>query len=259
MHERIGILLLATGVALAAALPAAASAPGSSPVEVEDLLTDVKLVCSGDPATTCTDPRIDPDPDTGSPPFSIVDGIEGCPCVPDFIPGAVVRAQVTLIADDDASDNAGNGGIALGVLYEIRAGDELFAIAEIFTDPSGPQVGNWNPLFDESDLFSIDFRGGRVPVDALEPIEARLREIAQQVFGIDAACAVVPVLDDVVGDALRKNVVTAPTPTTCGAGTCGELEVDEQANPRASVVRFRLTLKFSNPPSPPPQCPDTSP
>jgi hypothetical protein len=215
-----------------------------------------------------TDPCTNPVVDSVSNPLEpvVTNGVAGPVCLPATV--AQLRGTLTLIADDSATDNniggSQNVGQALTLILDVRHDNQLFRIADSFTVAypitlASLYLGNWdNRLVSEDEIYGIAFKGslfltptmqqGQAVTDgAFEHIGTRLSQIAEDTGLVGDATTVMPIVASATRDATRKRFVITDA-TGCGdsvADGCGELEVDEQAGPLASIAVYRLTIHFA--------------
>ncbi len=226
---------LAGVLACATASPAAATAPGD---QETFYLDQYRSVCQADASIQCTDPAGD-----GS-----LSGAE-CPggpapdlCTPAFIPGARVRATMTLIADDDTQDDAAptpgfdDDNLIYTVLIEVHAGEESFTYANSFYAAEQPAfcagpgipcavISQWFPVDEEDDALTILDTGAFVPPpnSVFGPLRTQLEALAQSKFGAPG----VPFLR-----------VFSQKPA---------LLEDARATPQATVSQWRIQIDFVQP------------
>jgi hypothetical protein len=177
---------------------------------------------------------------------------------------AELRGLMTLIEDDQATDNFGEGQQAFTVMVEIERSGRVFAFAESFTAAAlqDLDIGNWDErLFDETQIFNTGMRGAVFLWGGLGQIRNALLGTADTLDLIPNQSDFEPVVVDENRDAARKRFDTNPgEPTGCNGG-CGQQESDQSAldMPLASLAQYRVTIHFaeklnpgSGPCSPPP-------
>jgi hypothetical protein len=192
--------------------------------------------------TTCDDPIVD---DQVFPPV-VRDGTTNDRCTPATV--GDLRGLLTLIADDDATDNFGAGDEAFTVLVELERGGRTFTLAESYTavNLSDLDLGNWDErLFDEFQIFGTGMRGAYFLFGAFGQLRASLLAIGDELDLIPNQTGYEPVIVDENRDAARKRFDTNPgEPAGCGGG-CGQHETDQLATPLASVAQYRVTVHFA--------------
>jgi hypothetical protein len=186
-------------------------------------------------------------------------------CVPDFIPGAELRGILTLVGSEDARD-ANNGDdcgdanisadtVALTVMLEIEKNGKHLVAARAIAGCGKVDLAPWNDEGDslESTLFMAN------PNSSL--FDSNL-DFEDDVYDFAIATGILPPGSDrstaplVVGDefsnVFRKNVPSNAAPSTACMNGCGPGEVDARGdNQAASVARYRITIRFANPGTPP--------
>jgi len=206
---RVASLVLAAGI-LSASGPADASAPSNTG---ERVILNVDHHCVSDPRVLCmeTEPINDP-------PFVAFTGSEcpapepvrwrprrysrssrhwapappppsnGGPCAVSFLEGAKLSGTVTLLADEAPFDNTTPPpGLVVTAVMDLYGKGRKIKLVEIYTgDASGSvEIGGWNPIFEEAEIVSGVEALEMIPVKSQLPLQERLREIAQELFGCD--------------------------------------------------------------------------
>lgn len=200
--------------------------------------------------TTCATPTVD---DSVSPAI-VRDGEGGPRCVHATV--GALRGLVTMLADDDARDNASNEGSVLALLFEIRSGERVFAFADAYASAGtldALDIGWWDGrIFEEGVIFSTGFLGASFLFGALAPIRERLLAIGDELGLIANADGFEPVIVDPQRDAARKSFArsTEAAPGACNGSDCGLLEAAESAGPLASLAQYRVTIQFAEKASP---------
>jgi len=270
MVQRLPALVfgLATLVALPAPVLAGSAGGNTIPCEATQQILFV-IDDDGDgvrdpgETTACSNPVVDlTDPNNPV----VRNGVAGPICLPATV--ADLRGTITLIADDDATDNdlvgsPANTGEVLVMLIELRHQDQIVRVADAFTASSlaSLRVGNWdNRLTAESKIFGLQFGGALfltptiqqgmvVNSGALDDMGAELAAAAETLGLVADANDVIPIVANAASGGVRKRFIESE-PLQCGdvqenvPPGCGELEVQEDG-PLGSIAVFRVTISFA--------------
>jgi len=214
------------------ALPAAAGAPGGSGVDELERFA-LRHVCENDEAIQCVAKD-----QNGF--FTGAECSGTTTCEAQFVPGAEIRALLTIIADDLTPTNTQTADVGITVLFEFKVGDEQYAIADHY--PGGDKIIEWFLFFDEDEIYNIDMGGGHILRADLAGVNDRLVQIGQTHFGITDP--VVAVIEE------GRPQTSGPPPFRRAPRKSPELEADESAvgNPLATIARYRVTILFGRTP-----------
>jgi hypothetical protein len=129
-------------------------------------------------------------------------------CVVDLRGLPRLKGRLTLIADEEVSDNGSAGGNpTITMLLEIKGGRQTWRFAESFQTVSNgewPLIGPWIPMAEEDvKRVTASFQSSS---GALEGLGYALREAGETILGTPLGDAV-PVIEAIVPQPAPKNVV----------------------------------------------------
>jgi hypothetical protein len=150
-------------------------------------------------------------------------------CVIDFAAHAAIRAQMTLIMDEDVTSGLGNpDGLGTALVLDFRLGNRRHVLSEIF---EGDKLGRWNPISDEGDLFFpipfavSDGEGFQLIDGNLAPLAVEVLAIADAHFRAD------------LSDTLPLVIRADPVP--------GRVDSDHSGDELASATLQRVIVRFA--------------
>lgn len=162
-------------------------------------------------------------------------------CVIDFVPNAEIRGVLTIVADDRRPDLAAyepGDDFNTTLLFEFTANGKDFVVADTFHGV----FGRWFAFdFVEPRVSATGLGGAQFFPGSLQALKTRLQQIAASELGV--APDSVPVMLEALS--------TAPSSQSANSTVHKGPEADASADddPLATVVRFRVTLRFA-PPAP---------